>query len=101
MVSYIILEDRQAVDGEIIHSQADLFRKLQYADWDARVIEFDMDELIRDRGAPMNDVTEDMVHAANAAGVFTDPEHDRHTIAGRYLDIRAPRARRYRVLMGA
>ncbi|AKR55739.1 hypothetical protein XM25_07995 [Devosia sp. H5989] len=85
-MAYIIIEDDQVLDGEIIRSEADLFNKLPGSDFDAQVIEFDVGELRRDKSAPMRDVSEDVVRAADAAGAFTDPENDRQCIAGRFLD---------------
>jgi len=53
---------------------------------DAKATGFDLGELRRDKSAPMRDVSEDVVRAADAAGTFTDPENDRQCIAGRFLD---------------
>lgn len=61
-IHYIILEAEQPVDGEIL-TMAQLRKKLPYADHDAEVVAWDMNELVRDLATSLRVVTEDVVTA--------------------------------------
>lgn len=59
VTTYAILENGQPMDGEF-YSFDRLMKALPYADYDARILAFDLGELAADLATPMRDVTEDM-----------------------------------------
>lgn len=86
MSTYVIIEDRQPMDGEFLDKEH-LFTSLPFADCGARVMAFDLDEAMSDGSTQLRDCTEDMVREAYADGAFIGYEEDcRHRLAGEYIE---------------
>lgn len=59
MKRYMILEDGQALDGEVMTFDK-LMKAIPFADYDATIVEFDLGELMSSYGTPMTVCTEDV-----------------------------------------
>lgn len=83
---YVISEDRQPFNGEFYTHDA-VLRASAYAPSGAVILEFDLDEVLRDGSTTIRNVTEDIVREAHDAGWHCDPEFDRMRLAGDFYSI--------------
>ena len=87
---YMILEhDNGVMDGELMSKDA-MLKALVFADRDARVFAFDVEEARRDLATSLRDVTEDSISDAYMAGFLEeDSEISRGVDARKYAKRRA------------
>jgi hypothetical protein len=83
---YAIVEDRQPMNGEF-YTHTEIVRASVWASSGDVILEFDLDEVLRDGSATIRNVTEDIVREAHDAGWHCDPEFDRQRLAGDFYSI--------------